>query len=115
MKFGSIFNANSPLSKTINLVFDVFALSICWFLCSIPILTTGLACTGLYYAVNRFVLKGKATSISKGFVYSIKRNFKQGIIAYLIIFVIGLLIAWSMWISYQVMVGGILMGKIIFG
>ena len=114
MKFSNIFNANSSLSKTINLVFDVFALSICWFICSIPILTTGLSCTGLYYAVDRFVLKGKANSITKGFVNSIKTNVKQGILVYLIVLIVSLLIAWSMWISYQVMIGGVLMGRVIF-
>ena len=114
MKFSSLFNANSPLSKAINIVFDIFALSICWFICSIPVLTTGLSCTGLYYATDRFVLKGKANSISKGFVYSIKTNIKQGIIVYLIVLVVGLLIAWSTWISYQVMIAGALMGRVIF-
>ncbi len=115
MKISQFFNADSTLSKIINLIFDVFALSICWFLCSIPILTMGLSCTGLYYAVDRYVLKGKANSISKGFIYSIKTNAKQGIVVYLIVFVIALLIAWSMWISYQVMLNGVFMGKIIFG
>ena len=115
MKISQFFNANNTLSKIINLIFDIFALSICWFLCSIPILTMGLSCTGLYYAVDRYVLKGKANSISKGFVYSIKTNIKQGIIVYLVVFVVALLILWSMWISYQVMISGVFMGKVIFG
>lgn len=114
MKFNNLFNPNSNLSKTINLVFDVFALSICWFLCSIPIFTAGLSCVGLYYACDRCVLKGETNPITKGFVYSIKKNFKQGIIVYLIVFIIGTLIAWSMWISYQVMLQGVIMGKVIF-
>ena len=115
MKLSQFFNADSFLSKTINLVFDVFALSICWFLCSIPILTTGLSCIGLYYAVDRYVLKGKANSITGGFVHSIKTNFKQGIVVYLIVFVVALMIVWSMWISHQMMVADVLMGKVIFG
>lgn len=112
MKF-NIFDSKGPLAKTINIVFDVFALSICWFLCSILVLTTGLASTGLYYAIDRYVLDNDENCL-KGFVKSIKMNLKQGIIVYLIVFIIGVLIAWSMWVSYQMMAIGDAMGRVVF-
>lgn len=108
-----IFNPNNQLSKTINIIFDVFTLSICWFLCCIPLFTTGLSCTGLYYAIDHHTLNNDEHCI-KGFVKSIKSNFKQGILVYLIVLVIGILIAWSMWISYQAMNAGLFMGKVTF-
>lgn len=108
----NLFNPNGSLAKGLNVAFDVIALSICWVLCCVPILTPGLACAGLYYAIDHYTLERQEGAL-KGFVQSIKQNFKQGIFVYLIVVLIGLFICWSMWISYQMMTMGSFMGRVI--
>ena len=102
-----IFNPKSPLALTINIIFDIFVLSILWFISSLPIFTTGLAYSGLYYAI------GDENPISV-FINTIKKNYKQGILVDFIVLIILLLISWSMWISYQMMVAGDFIAMVIF-
>ena len=102
-----IFNPKSNLSLTINIIFDVFVLSILWFLASLPLLTTGLAYSGLYYAI------GNENPI-RVFVETIKKNYKQGILVDFIVLIIFLFIIWSMWISYQMMASGDFIAMVIF-
>ena len=109
----NLFHPNGILSKAFTLAFDVIGLSICWLICCIPLLTPGVASAGLYYAIDQYTLE-KQEGALKGFVKYIKENYKQGILVYLIVLLIGLFILWSMWISYQMMIVGSLMGRVIF-
>ena len=107
------FNANSPFWQKFSYAFDVFVLSITWVIVSSLLLTTGLASTGLYYAVNNYLLEGKVNPL-EGFAKSVKQNWKIAIVTSLILIMILLLVVWSMWISYQEMVAGVLMGRVVF-
>lgn len=108
-----LFNPKSPISRIFVILFDIFTLSMFWFLTSIPVLTTGLAYTGVYYAVDRSIFNDDEKTATN-FVKSVKENFKQGIIVDLIVLIILLFILWSMYISYQMASAGVLMGKVIF-
>ena len=50
----------------------------------------------------------------EGFAKSIKQNYKIAIVAEVILSLIVLFVLWSMWISYQMMSGGVLMGRVVF-
>ena len=50
----------------------------------------------------------------EGFAKSIKQNYKIAIVADVILSLIVLFVLWSMWISYQMMSGGVLMGRVVF-
>lgn len=109
----AIFSPDSDLSKILSFIFDMIALSLCSFICSIPIFTFGMSECGLYYACSKVVLKKKSQSIT-GFFKSCKENFKQATLATLIILAGCLLIAWAMWISYQMMAQGDMIGRVLF-
>ena len=108
-----MFKANSLLAKILNILFDIFSLSICFFLVSILLFTTGLSYSALYYAIDRYVLDNDPNSLS-GFVKGIKENYKQAIPVYIIVFIFGLLIVWAMWIASQAIAAGDNMGRVVF-
>ena len=109
----NLFNPDGQLAKSLSRTFDIIALSMCWLICSIPLLTPGLAWTSMYYAIDQYVLEGDPNCI-KGFIKSMQENMKKGILIYLIVVVIGLSIAWSMFISYQMMQVHNPMGTVLF-
>jgi len=106
-------NSNSLIARMFSFIFDMLTLSICWFLCALPIVTMGLSSTGLFYSCNKMTIEKKDNPL-KLFATSVKKNLKQAITVNIILLVFTLLIAWSMWISYQVMNNGNPVGRIVF-
>ncbi|MBO7449637.1 MAG: YesL family protein [Clostridiales bacterium] len=78
---------------------DIMALSLLWFVFSIPLITFVPSCSALYYAINRRKEKESDTP-SKDFLHSFKTNLKQGS-------VIGLIYL----IYTAIAVGNILIGR----
>lgn len=107
------FNPNSEIWRAFSYAFDVFVLSVVWLLLSSLLLTSGLSTTGLYYAVNNYLIERKVNPL-EGYAKSVVQNWKIAIVANLILALFGLLIAWSMWISYQMMISGVLIGRLVF-
>lgn len=108
-----MFKSNSLISRILNITFDIFSLSICFFIVSLLIFTTGLSYSALYYAIDRYVLDKDPNSIS-GFVKALKDNYKQAIPLSIGIFIFTLLIIWAMWIAYQAIIAGDIMGRVVF-
>ena len=108
-----LFDPKSLTAKTFVLLFDVFTLSILWFITSIFVFTTGLGYSGLFYAIDRSIFNDDEKTVTN-YIKSIRTNLKQGIVIDIIVLIILLSIIWSMYISYQMAVGGVLMGKVIF-
>ena len=69
----NLFNPDGQLAKSLSRTFDIIALSMCWLICSIPLLTPGLAWTSMYYAIDQYVLEGDPNCI-KGFIKSMQEN-----------------------------------------
>ena len=76
---GGFFNINSPFFRIMSKVFDIFALSIIWVLCCIPVVTIGPATTALYYAVVKSLRRNRSYA-TKEFFHAFKTNLKQGMI-----------------------------------
>ena len=109
----SFFNPDSELWRGVSYAFDVFVLCICFVLTSSLVFTLGLGICALYYSVDKYLVERKALPI-EGFAKSIKQNYKIAIVADVILSLIVLFVLWSMWISYQMMSGGVLMGRVVF-
>lgn len=109
----SFFNPDNELWRGVSYAFDVFVLCICFVLTSSLIFTLGLGLCALYYSVDKYLVERKALPI-EGFAKSIKQNYKIAIVADVILSLIVLFVLWSMWISYQMMSGGVLMGRVVF-
>ncbi|MDD6121726.1 MAG: DUF624 domain-containing protein [Solobacterium sp.] len=109
----SFFNPDNELWRGVSYAFDVFVLCICFVLTSSLVFTLGLGLCALYYSVDKYLVERKALPI-EGFAKSIKQNYKIAIVADVILSLIVLFVLWSMWISYQMMSGGVLMGRLVF-
>ena len=109
----SCFNPDNELWRVGIYAFDVFVLCICFVLTSSLVFTLGLGICALYYSVDKYLVERKALPI-EGFAKSIKQNYKIAIVADVILSLIVLFVLWSMWISYQMMSGGVLMGRVVF-
>ncbi|MGM9958570.1 MAG: hypothetical protein ACI32B_04895 [Erysipelotrichaceae bacterium] len=109
----SFFNPDNELWRGVSYAFDVFVLCICFVLTSSLVFTLGLGICALYYAVDKYLVPRKAMPI-EGFAKSIKQNYKIAILAEIILAAVVLFVVWSMWISYQMMSGGVLMGRVVF-
>ena len=109
----SFFNPDNELWRGVSYAFDVFVLCICFVLTSSLVFTMGLGLCALYYSVDKYLVERKALPI-EGFAKSIKQNYKIAIVADVILSLIVLFVLWSMWISYQMMSGGVLMGRVVF-
>ena len=109
----SFFNPDNELCRGVSYAFDVFVLCICFVLTSSLVFTLGLGLCALYYSVDKYLVERKALPI-EGFAKSIKQNYNIAIVADVILSLIVLFVLWSMWISYQMMSGGVLMGRVVF-
>ena len=109
----SFFNPDNELWRGVSYAFDVFVLCICFVLTSSLVFTLGLGLCALYYSVDKYLVERKALPV-EGFAKSIKQNYKIAIVADVILSLIVLFVLWSMWISYQMMSGGVLMGRVVF-
>ena len=109
----SFFNPDNELWRGVSYAFDVFVLCICFVLTSSLVFTLGLGLCALYYSVDKYLVERKALPI-EGFAKSIKQNYKIAIVADVILSLIVLFVLWSMCISYQMMSGGVLMGRVVF-
>jgi len=70
------FNPDNKIINGINKCVDCVWLSILWFICSIPIVTSGAATTALYYTINKNIKHDRGQP-TQAFFSSFKKNFKQ--------------------------------------
>ncbi len=85
----------SPESKVYQLVSKIVSsvwLNILWTLCSLPIFTAGAATTALHH-VSLKLVRGEEGSLTKEFFRSFKENFKQAAAVWMILLVLGIVLA----------------------
>lgn len=76
--FRDIFRTDSLFSDIMTLVFNLMLLNILWLLCCIPVITIGASTTALYYMMFK-ILDGEDYSIIKGFLRSLRENFRESV------------------------------------
>lgn len=86
-----IFDMNNPVWQFIGKLVDATVLNICWFVCSLPIVTFGASTTALYYALMKDTAD-EETHYVKAFFKSFKQNLKQGIGLGLLTLIVGALL-----------------------
>lgn len=78
-----IFDVDGPIYKLMSSITDVFVLSICWLIGSIPIVTIGVSTVALFDVTLRMV-DNEEGYVGKQFFKAYKANLKQGMILGLI-------------------------------
>ena len=90
----SLFNMDSPIMRFLSRVCDIMILNILCIVFCIPIITAGASVTAMYTVTLKMV-RGEESYIFKGFLKAFKENFKQSTIIWLILLVIGALLAFD--------------------
>lgn len=85
MKF---FSMDNPVFNFISRIGDMMMLSLMWFLTSLPIITIGASTTALFDGCIR-IIRSRDSSIVNRYFKAFKSNFKQSTIIFLIMAVIG--------------------------
>lgn len=73
----NLFSLNSPFAKAVNKLVMMIYVGILWFLCSIPIVTSGAATAALYEVLLKAV-KNQEGYIGSSFLKAFRANLKQG-------------------------------------
>lgn len=93
------FNVDNPVWAAIDTLGKIIILNILWMICSLPVITMGASTTALIYACLK--LRHKEGYIIQNFFHSFKDNFKQATVIWLIMLVIGAILAADMVLGNQ--------------
>lgn len=96
----NLFNPESPIMSFITKIAYSAYLNILWFICCIPIFTIGASTTALYYVTLK-IAKNEEGNITSAFFHSFKENFKQGTKIWLILLVVGIVLATDGYVFYH--------------
>lgn len=99
-KMGSLFNMDNGIFSVLGKLFDIILLSIIWLICCIPIVTIGPSTTAMYYTVVKVIRRNRGY-IAREFFHSFKQNLLEGIIAWVIMLVLGMLLMFNVELSGQ--------------
>ena len=94
----SLLRYDSPAMELISTITDMIILNLLCLICCIPIVTAGAAITAKYYVAMKIV-RHESTTVIKPYFRNFKENFKQSTIIWLILMVIGAVVAMDwLWI-----------------
>ena len=100
-------NSESLIFGIGNKVFDVIAVSLLWFVCSIPVITAGASTTALYDTVFKNIRQNRGYCY-KGFFKCFKENFKNTVPASIIFAILTVVSMWD--ISLALSGGSVISG-----
>ncbi len=88
----SIFDMDSGFFRVLSRVADLMILNLIFVVCCIPIVTIGPALTAMYYVTMKMAANEEGYII-RGFFKSFRQNFRQALIIWVIMLLIGCLLA----------------------
>lgn len=80
---GRFFNLENPIWRFIGNLADFFLLSVCWYLCCIPVVTAGCGTTALYYVTMKMAANKEGYTF-RSFLTSFKTNFRPAALIWLL-------------------------------
>ena len=84
---GNFFDPEGGVMKVLSRIADLAVLNILWMICCIPVVTAGAATTALFDMCLKMV-KNRESYIVRGYMKSLKNNFKKATIIWMAVFVI---------------------------
>lgn len=96
------FNPNNPVMILLSRIFDLILLNVCFVISCIPVITAGPALTALYSVALRMA-EGEFGDTVNIFFTSFRRNFKQGVLLWLLLLAISLFLAGDLYIVYFIL------------
>ena len=89
---GRLFSLDNPVWNFLGKIVDMLILTVLWLVTSLPIITIGASTTALYYHMLKLA-ENKEGYLFRSYFKAFKENFKQSTICWLIMLVIGLVLA----------------------
>lgn len=77
--FRGFFNADTPFWRWVGSIPSMIGLSLCWYICCIPIITIIPACCALFDAVSRALMKDNDKGAFQRFFRTFVHELKRGI------------------------------------
>lgn len=111
--FSSIFNADAPFWRGFTRVMDLFGLSLCWLLCSLPLVTLGASTTALYDAVYHGVRRGESGDYVRFFT-TFRRELKTAFLVTLPMLALTVVFLLLYRAAYVMMLSGSQVGGALF-
>lgn len=106
-----LFSYDGSLMRFLTLVADLVWLHFLWLFCSLPLFTIGASTTALYYTCMKRI-RTQEGYLTRNFFYSLKENFKQATILWLVFAAVGYLF----FLDFQIGAGaGGILGKVMTG
>lgn len=96
-----ILSPDGPLMSLMTKIAYSAYLNILWFICCLPIITIGASTTALFYVTLK-IAKNEEGNITKAFFHSLRENFKQGTIIWLILLSVGIVLGIDGYILYHI-------------
>lgn len=90
-----IFNPDNFLNKFLSKTGDIILLNFLFLICSIPLFTIGASAAALYYSCLR-IIKGGESSPRRDFFNSMKQNFKQATLIWLVFALLAIVLVWNL-------------------
>lgn len=106
-----MFNPENTFWKMLTKISDMMGLSICWLICSLPLITAGAATAALYDAVVHCI-RGNETIPFTYFFRGLKRNFAASLLPTLFVLVLELLLSRIYAQAYVLAASGDKMGPV---
>ncbi len=95
-----IFNIEGPLMGFLTKITNSVYLNLLWLICCLPIVTIGASTTALFYVTLKLA-KNEEGNLTKAFFHSFKENFKQSTIIWLILLIVGIVLAFDGYVFYR--------------
>ncbi len=103
--FRGVFNPLNGFWRGFARVCDVVGLSVCWVVCSLPVVTVGAATTALYDAVFHGVRKGELGDYAR-FFRTFRDSFKPATLATVPALVLGAALFYFWYVAFVMASGG---------
>lgn len=97
---GNFFNPEGSIMKALSRIADLAILNVLWLICCVPVVTVGAATTALF-SVTLKMVKNEESYIFREYMKSLRRNFKQSTIIWVILLAVMIVLGTDYYIMCQ--------------
>lgn len=94
------FNQDNPFWRFINTLTDIVLMNLVFVICCLPVVTIGPVWTAMYYTMMKSVRRERGY-VFKNFLHSLKQNFVQGLVCWLVLLIFGGTAGFSIWSMWK--------------
>ncbi len=96
----NLLSPEGPLMSLLTRIAYSAYLNVLWFICCLPIVTAGASTTALFYVTLK-IAKNEEGNLTRAFFHSFRENFRQATKIWLILLVLGIILAADGYVFYH--------------